>query len=194
ITATRGIGQVIAALGRLPEELPARVDLVGQFTPASLEEEMRRQPGWQRVDFTGWQPRERVAKILAQVRMGLVTFLPAPNHTEAQPNKLFEYMSAGIPVIASHFPLWREIVESTGCGLVVDPENPADIARAMMWVFDHPNEASEMGTRGQAAIQNRFHWDHESTVLLRAYEHCLGPLTVKNPAVSELPEEIRRAA
>ena len=44
-------------------------------------------------------------------RLVLVTFLKTPNHIDAQPNKMFEYMSAGLPIITSNFPLWREIVE-----------------------------------------------------------------------------------
>ncbi|MDA0835879.1 MAG: glycosyltransferase family 4 protein [Planctomycetota bacterium] len=196
MTAPRGLREVIAALAKLPDELPIRADLVGGFTPAAFEEELRAQPGWSRVDFGGFQPRSRVAEILSQARAGLVTFLPVPNHTEAQPNKLFEYMSAGIPVIASHFPLWREIVESANCGIVVDPANPDDIARAITWIFDHPREAAEMGARGQAAVQNRYHWGREAVTLLETYERLLGR-TARKPHESpseQQPESIRRAA
>ncbi|MEX0727226.1 MAG: glycosyltransferase family 4 protein [Planctomycetaceae bacterium] len=196
MTAPRGLREVVAALGQLPDELPIRADFVGGFTPAAFEQELRAQPGWNRVDFAGFQPRMRVAEILSNARVGLVTFLPAPNHTEAQPNKLFEYMSAGIPVIASHFPLWREIVESTECGLVVDPANPDDIARAITWVFDHPREAAEMGARGRVAVQNRFHWDREAVTLLETYERILGPLATPSVEMSSQPRDktVRRAA
>lgn len=195
MTAPRGLREVVTALGTLPVELPVRADLVGQFTPANFEEEMRVQPGWSRVDFHGWQPRSQVAEILANARVGIVTFLPAPNHTAAQPNKLFEYMSAGIPVIASHFPLWREIVESTNCGLVVDPENADEIAKAITWLCDHPLEAAAMGARGQAAVHEKFHWDREAETLLETYRKILGPVALPKKTLP-LPsaETLRRAA
>jgi glycosyltransferase involved in cell wall biosynthesis len=103
---------------------------------------------------------------LASSRIGIVTFLPEPNHIEAQPNKLFEYMSAGIPVIASDFPLWREIVESNYCGLCVDPEDPKSIAVAIDWLLEHPLEAEQMGKNGQRAVLERYNWDNEARTLV----------------------------
>jgi glycosyltransferase involved in cell wall biosynthesis len=130
-------------------------------------------PGWARVDFHGWADRPAVARILASCRGGLVLFHPEPNHVTAQPNKMFEYMAAGLPVIASDFPLWREIVDGAGCGLLVDPMDPAAIARAMQWIIDHPEEAAEMGRRGRAAVEHTYNWEAESTKLIELYRRLL---------------------
>jgi glycosyltransferase involved in cell wall biosynthesis len=59
----------------------------------------------------GFVNREEAKQIMAESKAGIVTFLPLPNHINAQPNKMFEYMSASLPVICSDFPLWNSIVE-----------------------------------------------------------------------------------
>jgi len=78
-------------------------------------------------------------------------------------------MSAGIPVIASDFPLWRKIVESAGCGLLVDPLDPTAIAEALVWLFHHPVEAAEMGSNGQRAVSERYNWEREAERLITTY-------------------------
>jgi glycosyltransferase involved in cell wall biosynthesis len=173
IAALRGIREMVRALPLLPDVLDARLVLAGRFSPAELETDVCAMPGWGRVNFLGWQSRAGVASILGRVRAGLVLFHPVPNHVNAQPNKLFEYMSAGIPVIASDFPLWREMVEDVGCGLLVDPHNSRAIGDAISWILEHPREAEAMGLRGEEAVKTRYNWSVESEKLLAFYEKLL---------------------
>ena len=96
-------------------------------------------------------------------------FRPAPNNIEAQPNKLFEYMAAGIPVVASDFALWRAIVDDTGCGLLADPCDPNAIATAVAYLLSHDREAEAMGRRGREAVARRYNWSAEEPKLLHLY-------------------------
>lgn len=173
ISEMRGIREMVQAMGHLPENLGVQLWLAGSFSPAHLEDEVKELPGWERVQFLGWQSHEGVPFILGQARLGLVLFHPAPNHVMAQPNKLFEYMSAGIPVVTSDFPLWREIVEGAGCGLLVNPLDPKAIAEAILWLLEHPEEAEKMGKRGQAAVRERYNWDYEANKLLAFYQKII---------------------
>jgi len=169
ILAIRGICEMVRALELLPERPGFEMLLLGEFSPPELRSDIERAPGWKRVDFRGWQPREKSLRSLLCARAGLVLFHPTFEHLESYPNKLFEYMAASLPVIASNFPLWRSIVEDAGCGLLVDPQDPRAIAEAIDYLLTHPAEAEAMGARGQQAVRDRYNWDLESQKLLALY-------------------------
>ncbi|MDR7029000.1 glycosyltransferase [Rhizobium rosettiformans] len=171
ITRIRAAVEMVQAVGLVADET-VRLQMAGTFT-ANLGEELEQTQGWKRVDLHGWADRAKVATILAECRAGLVLYYPEPNHIRAQPNKLFEYMSASLPVIASDFPLWREIVDGARCGLLVNPKDPRAIADAMQWIIDHPAEATEMGRRGREAIEQRYNWEAESESLIDLYRNLL---------------------
>ena len=170
ITEIRGFWEVVRALELLPGDLDCRLELLGAFRPAGLVEHARRSPAWHRIDFAPWQPHSVLVGRLLRARAGLILLHPVPNHGDpVRSNKLFEYMAAGVPVIASDLPRWRELVERTGCGLVVDPSDPAAIAAAIERVLGDPEEAAAMGRRGRAAFESEFNWDSEARRLLALY-------------------------
>lgn len=173
ITPLRGAREMVEAIGLVPKDYGARLRLAGSFTPEGLKSKLMALDGWARTDFLGWATRPQVATLLGSARAGLVLFHPAPNHIDAQPNKMFEYMAAGLPVIASDFPLWREIVEGAGCGLLVNPQDPKDIADAMQWMLDHPDEAAAMGLRGREAVKQKYNWEREALKLVDLYRRLV---------------------
>lgn len=174
ISASRGVKEMIQAVALLPQQLEVKLKLAGIFSPSNLEDEVRTFSGWNRVDFVGWQFHKDIMAMLGKARIGLVVLHPSPNHIKSQPNKLFEYMSAGLPVIASDFPLWREIIERAGCGLLVNPLDTRAIAEAIRWLLEHPSEAEAMGKQGQKAVFEYYNWEGEAKKLLAFYNKIFG--------------------
>ena len=171
ISRIRGIREMVAAMASPLLPADARMILAGRFEDRQLADATMGQHGWERIDFVGWKERSGLREILGSVRAGLVVFHPGPNHDEALPQKMFEYMSAGIPVIASNLPLWREIITKYECGILVDPLEPADIARGIAYILNNPEEARRMGGAGKRAIQSALNWSHEREVLLAVYSN-----------------------
>ena len=163
----RGIFQVVQAMARV--QSGARLQLAGKFGNPADEQEAHADEGWQQVDAQGFVGRGEVRALLSHCVGGLVTFLPSPNHIDAQPNKMFEYMSAGVPVIGSHFSRWKQIIEGNLCGLCVDPLDPKAIAEAIDYLVTHPEEAEQMGRNGQKAVIEQYNWGIEEQKLLDLY-------------------------
>jgi glycosyltransferase involved in cell wall biosynthesis len=173
IAEERGIREMLAAMDLLPRNLGARLELAGRFFIAGLQPELAASSQWQHVRWHGELDRNGTASLLASVRAGLVLYHPEKSHEVSQPNKLFEYMAAGIPVIASDFPLWRKIIEDAGCGLLVDPLDTRAIATAIERLITNPAEAEAMGQRGRVAVKEHFNWANEEQTLLSFYAALL---------------------
>jgi glycosyltransferase involved in cell wall biosynthesis len=171
IAAIRGIQEIITAMGQLPSAV--RLNLAGCFSEPAVEQAARIMPGWQRVNELGFVDRLGVRDVLGRSVAGLVTLRPVINYLDALPVKMFEYMAAGIPPIASNFPLWRDIIEGHDCGLCVDPLDPAAIARAIDYLVTHPDEAQRMGNNGRRAVLEKYNWSVEEAKLLRFYDQVL---------------------
>ena len=172
MSAIRGIRELVRACDLLQSN--AQLTLAGQFSEAALEAEVATYPAWQRIRRLGHQDRAGVSAVMAGSMAGLVTLHPEPNYLDALPVKMFEYMAAGIPVIASDIPLWRGIVQGSGCGvcgICVDPLDPAAIAAAIDYCVQHPAAARSMGQNGRRAIVERYNWPVESEKLIAFYEH-----------------------
>ncbi len=173
ITIAKGIKEMVEAMAFLPDNVEANLILAGNFSPPELEREVSQLAGWERVTFTGWQSGETIVSFIARARIGLVVLHPLASYVDSLPTKLFDYMAAGIPVVASDFVLFREIIEGANCGILVDPQDSEAIAEAIHWLLRHPQEAKAMGVRGLQAIQTRYNWTNETEQLLDFYKRLI---------------------
>lgn len=169
ITRDRGIREMVAAAA----VAGVRLVLAGKFENATLQAEITAMPEWANVDFCGQASRAQVARILGEVSAGLVLLHPDPNNMACLSTKLLEYMSAGIPVIASDFPSYRRVVEPFRCGLCVPPLSVHDIATAIRRLNADPALAGAMGARGRAAIESQLNWEATVPGFLQAYRRVL---------------------
>jgi len=165
ISPIRGTKELVDAMAFTDCQLA----LAGEI-PADFKATLEESEGWKNVHELGFVNRNTSMLIKQKAIAGIVTFLPFPNHVNAQPNKIFEYMAAGLPVIGSNFPMWRDLLEKNKCGLCVDPSNPKAIARAINFLKSHPEEAKAMGENGKRLVQETYNWKAEEKKLFEFYQ------------------------
>jgi glycosyltransferase involved in cell wall biosynthesis len=97
------------------------------------------------------------------------------NHRLTTPNKLFEAMAVGVPVVASDLPGMAPIVRETGCGVVCDPTDPLAIAAAIREILDASLDArAAYRERALAAAHVTYCWEHQVEALLAEYGRITG--------------------
>lgn len=166
ISEVRGINQLMDSLAFISD---LRLNLAGNFSNEELELQVRSKETWSKVEFYGYVGRKELLSIFQRSKIGMVTLLPTPNHMESLPIKMFEYMSAGIPVICSNFPLWEEIVGENKCGICVDPKDSEGIARAIEYLMGNQEVSQRMGQRGRLSIIEKYNWGAEAKKLKELY-------------------------
>lgn len=168
---TRGIKEMVYAMKHVKSD--TTLVLGGEFADNNFENEVKNINCWSKVDHKGWLPRSDVQKNLQSSFAGLVVLHPTKSYLDSLPVKMFEYMSAGVAVIASDFPLWSSIINTEKCGICVDPLLPSSIANAIDYLSENPDKAMEMGKNGRKAIINKYNWENEKEVLLSFYSSIL---------------------
>ncbi|HJX39111.1 MAG TPA: glycosyltransferase family 4 protein [Anaerolineae bacterium] len=175
ISDDRGIYECLQALVSIPDA-PATLLCAGTIGHVANGELRRLLDGspHPRFEYLGLLPYGEIPPLFKGALAGLLCFLPTPNNLLGTPNKLFEYMSAGIPVIASDFPFLREVVAEAGCGLLVEPDDVQQIASAMASLLRDREQAAQMGQNGLRAARERYNWQAEEPKLLALYQTLLG--------------------
>ena len=173
LSKERGIKKIIKSLKYINSKYNVKLTLIGKFSEKKFEEEIKSMAEWNSINFLGFLPQKKAYQHMNNANIGLICFLPEPNHINAIPNKIFEYMINKLPIIASDFPLWKEIIEKNDCGFCVDPKKPKKIAETIEHFIKHPEQAKQMRENGQKAILKRYNWEKESKKLLKVYKKLL---------------------
>lgn len=122
------------------------------------------------LSFHGYTDFRVAIKAAEGATVGIALLKPVADYPESYTTKLFEYMAMELPVITSNFPLYQEVVEKANCGYCIDPNNPEVLAEKLLWIVQHPIEASILGKNGRNFAINHYNWINEMNKLLLLYE------------------------
>ena len=147
---------VLQAAATLPEESPVSVVLLGdgKEKPALLAQAA--ELGLKNVHFVPPVPKQEMAQALAAADACLAILKPIDLYKTVYPNKVFDYMAAGRPVILAIDGVMREVVEGAGAGVFVPPGDPQALASAMLELASQPQRCKDMGMRGRQVVETRF--------------------------------------
>ncbi len=100
--------------------------------------------------------KNQMAEVLAAADACIAILKPLELYKTTYPNKVFDYMAAGRPVLLVIDGVIRKVVEEAGCGLFVQPGNANDLAKKTVWLSQNINKAKKMGAAGRQFILQNF--------------------------------------
>ncbi|GAA3340791.1 glycosyltransferase family 4 protein [Curtobacterium pusillum] len=172
LSKDRGI-DVISAVGdeaAFPDDW--RIEMVGSIDSATSTDRLRTAEANGRVRHRGVVGPMEARDLLLDARIGVVPFRRTPVTDQIFPTKLFEYLAAGLAVIATDVPLWRRLLEGVECVTFVPADDPAAIAAAVRRYADDPELLRVHGAEARRAAE-RFTWAPEAARLVAMYDELL---------------------
>jgi glycosyltransferase involved in cell wall biosynthesis len=187
ITAARGVSDIVAALTHLPG-----VHLVVVAVPHTRTqpaEQLREQADaagvGDRLHLVNPVTSDAVVPFLATADVGVHSLLRYPNHDMALPNKLFEYLHAGLPLVVSDVPTMAEFVRDRRVGAVHTAGDPVDLARAVREVLDSRDAFAAAAS--DPALPVEFSWERQEREQHAVYARLLGERIRPSDALAPFP-------
>lgn len=171
----RGLLESVRAMPSVLERVPsACLVVVGDGREAdAVREEVRRMGLAEHVVMAGWRQHHELPAYYQRARVGLLPFRPGGQIDFTLANKLFDYMGAGLPVVATDVPPMRRVLEEAGAGVLVDGPTPDSLAEGIVTVLSLDRGAwEEMGRRGRRLVTERYNWGEDSRRFVAAVEGC----------------------
>ena len=117
------------------------------------------------VKYVGEFNQERVSEIVNLCDLSIVTFGNLPILRTNSPSKLFDSLSAGLPIIVNSAGWTKDLVEQNGCGMYVDPESPEDFANKIIFLKNSPDLRKDMGGKSRKLAETKY----DKSILCRQF-------------------------
>jgi glycosyltransferase involved in cell wall biosynthesis len=121
-----------------------------------------------------------VISYLNKATVAVAVDLRVPRRIRAVPVKLFEYMAAGLPIVASDLPCQTEVVGGNNAGLLAKPEEPETFACAILQLLEDRELAARLGENGRKAFLEHYSWESQEIVLGDYYRSIMQPSIVSD--------------
>ncbi len=162
----RGTLEILKAI----EDVDVRFNLAGTIFPDCFRQELMNSKGWEKTRYLGFVNRDQMNVLFSRSKIGMLILRPDKCYMEVLPVKLFEYMIAGIPTIASKFSKLESIIDKHECGICVDPMDTEAITKAIKYLLSNPNVCKKMGENGRKAVLNEYNWNIQEKKLYKLYD------------------------
>lgn len=171
LTEARGITTLAQAVSRTD----ASLILCGPFSSVEYQKKVLSLCPVGQIEYMGNLSREALFEQYARAAIGICTLHAVGQYAllDNMSTKVYEYMQVGLPVVMSNFPCYQHWNNQYHFGICVNPENADEIASAITYLLDHPEEAKQMGENGRRAVKEEFNWGVEEKKLLALYEDVL---------------------
>jgi glycosyltransferase involved in cell wall biosynthesis len=176
VSRHRGFDKLLESFVDVVRELPeARLRVMGSFDPsgdiADWTQGFVRDRGLSRnVDFLGWLSYDAMFRELGKCAVGMILLqAERANDFTGQPNKLFDFMAAGVAVIAGELPEVTGVLESVGCGWTTVASNPMAVSRTLREALSDLDSCAARGDRGRSAALSTYNWGAAARELLEVY-------------------------
>lgn len=150
------LGVVLQAAGQLRDHPQIKFVLLGDGKEKTALIERAREMGLENVRFISPLPKTQMPEALAAADACIAILKPIPLYSTVYPNKVFDYMAAGRPVVLAIDGVIREVVETARAGLYIPPGDPDELAQAIRTLSERPSLCSEMGTNGRRYVKSHF--------------------------------------
>jgi glycosyltransferase involved in cell wall biosynthesis len=156
-----------------------RVRIIGEFKDGSEADFFERSVRYgvrDRIEFHRWLPFDEAFSLVRQSHAGVILFQKSlENNVRGMPHKMFDYMLAGLPVIAPDFaPDIVGVLDPSGAGFLIDTAEPEQLADAMQTLIEDRQLAQKCGRRGRQAVFDRYNWEHDAKILVETYHELFG--------------------
>lgn len=168
---SRGLQTAIEAMPEIVRQAPqVCLYILGSGSAESLLKRLVRNKGLKNnVRFLGWVDNKNAKNYIKHADIGLIPHFSCGHWDHTIPNKLFDYMAYGIPVVASDVPPMKRIVETEACGVVFRSGDAQDCARAVLQL-QNKSIRSHLGANGISAVQTSYQWKHSVGTLNNVLE------------------------
>ena len=168
------LGVVLEAAVRLRDRPQIAIAFVGDGKEKAALQAQAAQMGLENVHFLAPVPKAEMCEALAAADACIAILKPIPLYATVYPNKVFDYMAAGRPVLLAIDGVIRQVVEEAQAGVFVPPGDPLALADAIRRLADDPEAARAMGQRGRLCVEERFDRRELAAKMLGIMEELMG--------------------
>ena len=171
ISKVRGLDRLLTAISQVRDREALHLHIFGTGPEKDRMEAIRDQLGLRScVTFHGWMSRSQIGEVLGKYDVGVIPHIISEHTNTTIPGKLFDYMAAGLPVLATAMLPCKEVIDHARCGwLALD--DPESLRKALEDILaTTPEFRFEVGERGRRAFESQYNWNIDGGRFLNAID------------------------